>query len=144
MKYSRSQLKEVKKALKAQKEKDHLEQTPPIQADESSVSLAEARAIARSMVTEEEQIEKSEAYNTKRAARQEARQLQEVTVDWQVAVGDAVMFDTAGDTQFGIVVDCRKGVARNKKSALRSGGIKVMSAGGQYWVKPTSVTKIED
>ena len=37
-----------------------------------------------------------------------------------------------------------KRVARNKKSALKSGGIKVMSSAGQYWVRPTAITKIED
>ena len=142
MKYSRTQLKAVKKALRDQNEQIRSEEDS---ADESpSVSLAEARAIVKSMQTEEEAQKKSDDYHTKRNLRREVMKSQEVTVDWQVNVGDAVMFEMHGDTQFGIIVEYRPGVASNKRNAMRSGGVKVMSSAGQYWVKPSSLTKIDE
>ena len=147
MKYSRSQLKEVKKALREYKEKEDQENANEEAGeieDDAPVSLIEARALARSLVTEEEAKEKNKSYNAEINLRREARERQEVTVDWQVNIGDAVVFNMNGENEFGIVVEKRSGTARNKKAAMRSGGIKVMSSAGQYWLSPVQVSKLEE
>ena len=143
MKYSRSQLREVKKALREQNEIFQLEEEED-SVEEKPVTLSEARAMARSMRTDAELQKKSDDIAAKRALRREVIETQEVVVDWKVNVGDAVMFEMNGDTQFGIIVEYRPGVAANKRNAMRSGGVKVMSSAGQYWVKPSSLTKIDE
>lgn len=143
MKYSRSQLREVKRALKEQNEKEILE-TEGEDSEEQPVTLRQARAIARSMQTDDEVQKKSDDIAAKRALRREVLDSQEVVVDWKVSVGDAVMFEMNGDTQFGIIVEYRQGVAANKRNAMRAGGVKVMSSAGQYWVRPSSLTRIDE
>ena len=146
MKYSRSQLKAVKQALKAQIEKEMCETQEADSGleDDPSVSLKEAKHIARALETDDEAQQKAENYNKKRLLRSEARSTKEVIVDWKVNIGDAVMFEIHGKTEFGMVVEKREGRANSRNRAMSRSGVKVMSSAGQYWVKPSSLTKLDD
>ena len=145
MKYSRSQLKHVKSALRELKTEES--ETPPVDESETdaAVTLAQARAIARDSASEEERQLKLNAKQAKRDLYENVTKEREVTFNWQYSVGDAVMIDGYdGTTDFGIVIEMKTGTGTTEMAAYRSSGVRVMSSAGKYWVKPSSVTKLDD
>ena len=139
MKYSRKQLKDIKKALREHNE-EHEEQDQ----EEEVVSLREARRIAKAKSEEEGDV-KIDKKSLKRTIRQNARKEKTVTFNWHYDVGDAVMIETGdGEPDFAIVLEKVTGTGSSQKEAIWKSGVKVLSSAGQYWVKPSKVTKIDD
>ena len=144
MKYSRSQLKQVKAALKdleAETHEDENEQEDAVAA----VSLREAKAIVRQEASDEEKQNKIDIAQAKRELYRNVMEEKLVTFDWQYSIGDAVMIEGRdGKTDFGIVIEMRTGAGKNQMMAYRRSGVKVMSSAGKYWVNPGAVVKIDD
>ena len=144
MKYSRSQLKEIKRALREHNEKEQ-ENTDKVEQPEEAVTLSEARKIVKSTTTEEETNRAQEAKNAKRRLKRSARKEKSVTFHWHYDVGDAVIIeDSSGESNFGIVLEKRTGTGTSQKEAYYNSGVKVMSSAGQYWVKPSNVLKLDE
>ena len=132
MKFSRSQLKKVKKAFNETKD-DKTEELDAFVASKSSFSLSEEGYKIKATAKERRKI------------RKEARAEKSISIEWNLNPGDAVMFNANGNVVMGMIIkQDANGDYNSIRDAKYSTYVLVMTPGGNRWVLPQKLEKIED
>jgi len=81
----------------------------------------------------------------KRAFKRQEREKDKVEIEWNIDVGDAVIFKRAGEELYGMVIEQNAdGKYRNAREAKYRGWVLVMSSAGKHWMNPSDLAVIED
>tara|TARA_B100001250_G_C19342837_1_gene589846 strand:- start:57 stop:482 length:426 start_codon:yes stop_codon:yes gene_type:complete len=81
----------------------------------------------------------------KRAFKKQEREKDKVEIAWNIGVGDAVIFERAGEEYYGMVIEQNAdGKYRNAREAKYRGWVLVMSSAGRHWMNPAELSIIED
>jgi len=140
MKLSRSQLRDIKKSFKKKNNEDRVDEDET----EQSKSRHDVKKIFKK---EKKDNEKNQNTNEKKRLKK-AKKEKNVSIEWNIEVGDAVEFKTSNrddSFEFGIVLKLTKDENyQNLKQAMNNCCALILAHSGNFWVNLRNILKLED